>query len=384
MSQLTFIQYGDFSESWHRFAAGGSETYPSQRASVDYVERLVESGWSVAVIDMATDTPTDHILPCGIRVIGLGPQGPAFGTVAWTKILDDLSPDALVVRTPVIPVLAWAKRRRCRTLALLADSFQGSGFKTTLYRWRLFRLLKAVETVANHGQNAARALIPLGIPAAKVIAWDWPPSVKPVEPPKTAPQGAEFELFYAGGISEAKGVTDLLEAVRLLRAEGRAVSLSLCGKDYGENLAAHAEDLVDAGAVRFEGLVPSSSILDRMRAADAVVVPSRHYYPEGLPLTIYEAYCSRSPLLASDHPMFAGNVVDGKAALVFPAADPRALAAAIVRLIEEPALYARLSAGSADAWAHLQLPVKWEGLLDHWLAEDRQWLADWSIAGGRY
>ena len=61
-----------------------------------------------------------------------------------------------------------------------------------------------------------------------------------------------------------------------------------------------------------------------MHAHDAVVVPSQHAYPEGLPMTIYDAYCSRSPLIASDHPMFRSKVIDDETAVVFGAGDASA------------------------------------------------------------
>jgi len=44
-----------------------------------------------------------------------------------------------------------------------------------------------------------------------------------------------------------------------------------------------------------------------MRSADAIVIPSRHEYPEGLPLTIYEALAARTPIVASDHQCFSAR-----------------------------------------------------------------------------
>ena len=120
-----------------------------------------------------------------------------------------------------------------------------------------------------------------------------------------------------------------------------------------------------------------------MQAADAVIVPSRHSFPEGLPLTLFEGLASRTPVIASDHPMFRGHLEDGESAMLFRAGRPQALADAIARLMTDPALYARLSQGAATAWARMQTPVKWGEMIDRWVrddAADRVWLAAHSVA----
>lgn len=114
-----------------------------------------------------------------------------------------------------------------------------------------------------------------------------------------------------------------------------------------------------------------------------MVVPSRHSFPEGLPLTLFEGLASRTPVIASDHPMFAGHLVDGESALIFPAGKVRALADAIQRLAGDPDLYAQVSLGSAAASARMQNPVKWGDMIDHWLrdtTENRAWLAGHRLA----
>ena len=61
-----------------------------------------------------------------------------------------------------------------------------------------------------------------------------------------------------------------------------------------------------------------------------------------------------------------------KGAVIFPASKTSLndLAAAIDRLLSDPALYARLSLGSEVAWQRLQLPVTMGKLLEVWLSDD--------------
>jgi glycosyltransferase involved in cell wall biosynthesis len=104
-------------------------------------------------------------------------------------------------------------------------------------------------------------------------------------------------------------------------------------------------------------------------------------------MTIYEAFCSRTPLIASDHPMFRGKVVDQVSGLIFPASEPAELAGKIETLVREPRLYQQLSENTKVAWERLQCPVKHDDLYARWLNntdDDRKWLKAHSLASGRY
>jgi glycosyltransferase involved in cell wall biosynthesis len=134
-------------------------------------------------------------------------------------------------------------------------------------------------------------------------------------------------------------------------------------------------------------LVPNEQIVTLMREASAVIIPSRHTYAEGLPMTIYEGLCSRTPIVASDHPMFRGRLVNDESALIFHAADANDLATKIQNLFTDSALYQRLSQFSAEAWERIQIPVKFGELLSRWVAdspENRAWLHSYRLASGRY
>jgi len=221
------------------------------------------------------------------------------------------------------------------------------------------------------------------------VPWDWPATVTPGERPakQRGPATAPVRLFYAGVVSEDKGVGDCIRALRILRERGLDAHFSFAGAGEIAQFENRAKSLGVEDSVTFLGRIPHQRVVALMNEHDLTVVPSRHSYPEGLPLTIYDSYCSRTPLIASDHPMFRGRVEDGFAALVFRAGSPESLADRAEEALRSPDLYAQLSRNSEAAWTKLQLPVRWGDLLLQWLAgpeQTRALLSRFSLATGPY
>jgi glycosyltransferase involved in cell wall biosynthesis len=93
-------------------------------------------------------------------------------------------------------------------------------------------------------------------------------------------------------------------------------------------------------AVRFLGARGDVPAL--LAAADVVVVPSNW---EGQPLVVQEALRAGRPLVATRVGGIA-QLTGGDGALLVPAGDPVALAAAVTRLLDDPGAAARLAAAA--------------------------------------
>lgn len=160
------------------------------------------------------------------------------------------------------------------------------------------------------------------------------------------PQG-RFAVLYVGGLIERKGVKDLLLAMSDERLSGATLDLYLVGE--GPQLDA-LRKLASTGTladrVRFVGKVPKDRIHLWMGSADVLVLPS---YSEGRPNVVLEAMASGTPVLATSVNGTSELVSDGTDGLFFPAGDVDLLAASLRRLIDEPDLAARLSAGGPEA-----------------------------------
>jgi glycosyltransferase involved in cell wall biosynthesis len=107
-------------------------------------------------------------------------------------------------------------------------------------------------------------------------------------------------------------------------------------------MRARAEQLGVASSLHFAGRVTEEQKLALMRAARCIVLPSRY---EGFGLPLLEAMQAGVPPVASDIPVIDEIVSDGQDGLLFERENPRAMAEAIVRLLGDDGLRARLIDG---------------------------------------
>jgi glycosyltransferase involved in cell wall biosynthesis len=160
--------------------------------------------------------------------------------------------------------------------------------------------------------------------------------------------GGEARLLFVGELVPRKGVSVLVDALARLRAAGHAVSLDVVGDGPLEaDLRARAGSAGVAGHVRFAGPVPHGpSLLDYFRRADVFVLPS--IAGEGVPRVIQEAMASSCPVVATDVGSVREQLDGGRCGAVVPPRDPDALAAAVARVLEEPAYRRALLRGAFE------------------------------------
>ena len=135
-----------------------------------------------------------------------------------------------------------------------------------------------------------------------------------------------------------KGVPEYVEAARSIRARRRDAYFVLAGeRDTGSRDTVTAEDLdawANEGSIRHIGYRDDMPQL--LASSDVVVLPT--YYPEGIPRVLIEAAAMSRPIVATTIPGVTEVVEDGVNGSLVPPRDAGALAAAIVALLEDPAL----------------------------------------------
>ncbi|MCC7048767.1 MAG: glycosyltransferase, partial [Alphaproteobacteria bacterium] len=142
-----------------------------------------------------------------------------------------------------------------------------------------------------------------------------------------------------------KGVGELVEAARLLKTRGVDLRVRLVGPRDDHNPAtiprATLDGWVASGAVEWPGEV--KDIAGLWRDTAIAVLPS---YREGLPKALLEASASGRPMVATDVPGCREVVRHEETGLLVPPRDPTALADALARLAQDPALRRRLGAAA--------------------------------------
>jgi glycosyltransferase involved in cell wall biosynthesis len=147
-------------------------------------------------------------------------------------------------------------------------------------------------------------------------------------------------LLVVAALVQRKGVDLLLSALARLADEGLRPALWIAGQGPARPaLERQARELGLEGRVRFLG--QRSDVADLLSACDVFILPSRH---EGLGVAALEAMAAGRPIVATRVGGLAEAVVHERTGLLVPPEDPAALAAALARLLRDPALRARLAA----------------------------------------
>jgi colanic acid/amylovoran biosynthesis glycosyltransferase len=143
-----------------------------------------------------------------------------------------------------------------------------------------------------------------------------------------------------------KGHRYLIEAVYILLKRGVDFELWLAGAgELEDELRKQVEALEPAGNVRFLGQLAHPEVIEfyRRREVDIVVLPSLDLggsEHEGIPVSLMEAMSYGVPVVST----ITGGIPEllgGGAGVMVPPADPKTLAEAIGRLIQDPELRER-------------------------------------------
>jgi glycosyltransferase involved in cell wall biosynthesis len=171
------------------------------------------------------------------------------------------------------------------------------------------------------------------------------------------------QLLFVGRLVERKGIRYLVEALGLLSRE-LSVHLSIVGTGPEEPaLRKQVQALSLGGQVTFHGFVSQNELSARYRSCDVFVLPAvidSKGDTEGLGVVIIDVMSYRKPVVASGVGGIVDLVIDGRTGLTVPPAQPEALAAALRRVLTDPALAHRLGDAGYD---HIQQNYSWPAII---------------------
>ena len=157
------------------------------------------------------------------------------------------------------------------------------------------------------------------------------------------PQGRQNRRIVAvGRLVEKKGFFDLIDACALLRDRGEDFRCRIIGGgDQEESLRRRIEAKGLQDQVELPGLLPRKEVIRELRTASVVAAPcveGRDGNRDGLPTVLLEAMALGAPCISTRVTGIPELVEDETTGLLLPPGEPRALADALLRILESPEL----------------------------------------------
>ncbi len=226
---------------------------------------------------------------------------------------------------------------------LLRDKMRAAQFVVTVSDFNRAHL---AQIAAAEGRTSLRGLLPpdrLTLPPDRIRRLYNGIDLQQFEPNGAALHARREPLILAvGRLVEKKGLDVLLRACALLRDQGANFQCEIVGKGPQEAaLRALAAELNLADCVRLAGPKPQDEIAAAYRRAAVFALPcvvGADGNRDGLPTVLLEAMAMGVPPVSTDLTGVPEIVDDEVNGLVVPQNDPAALAAALARLLADPAL----------------------------------------------
>ena len=282
-------------------------------------------GNSVPLAANGSVAPIAPDLPCALRTI---------------RALRDEGFDVVHLHEPLVP-------GPCMTSATIADAplvgtFHAAGTSAS-YRWgaRPLRWLAGRLDVRCAVSERAAALAREHLGGSYDLLFN---GIEVEHFAKAAPWPTEGPtVLFVGRHEERKGLAVLLEALASLPP---TVHLWVAGRGPETERLQSAT----AGDVRVAwlGRIDDEERARRLRGADVVCAPSLH--GESFGVVLLEAMAAGTPVVASDLAGYRNVARGDREALLVPPGDPRALATALQRVLDDASCAAELvAAGTARA-----------------------------------
>lgn len=384
--RLAIVQHGDYAEALDLMSRGEPEPYFGMRNSVQMIERLCRDKPHLILSLNAERRVVERE---GGHLVGLPrPKLPDFlptrlSTARWARqilsVLNDFGPTRLLWRGDDFDLGARVLGRPATAgvetlVALAAYMPRGENPYVEHSQRRMIEHLNGdnVRSVGNHRWPATQSLIDHGLDPRKAVAYDLsdggPPRVPDDYPVKSAPTG-RWRVVFLGKVAVDKGIDDAIDAAGILADRGHPIELVVIGDGPDLEAARARASHFAQGVVTFLGRVGNQEAFEALLGAAVVVVPSRHRFREGLPMSLTEALVARTPAVVSDHPVLVRAFREGEGVSFFPECKPEELANRLARLMSDAELYRDLSSSTSVAYRRVECDTTLEELVDRWFGE---------------
>jgi glycosyltransferase involved in cell wall biosynthesis len=142
-------------------------------------------------------------------------------------------------------------------------------------------------------------------------------------------------VCYLGGISESRGIREMVRALEMLESDTRLV---LCGRFDDERIRDDVSRYPGWNRVDDKGWLSRESLREVLRqsAAGLVTLHPRENYMEAYPIKMFEYMSAQVPVISSNFPLWREIVEGHDCGVCVDPLQPHAIAEAIDYLIENP------------------------------------------------
>ena len=238
---------------------------------------------------------------------------------------------------------AAARTLGCTHVLHLHDFDYASDF-TRRPRWqqalvrRMFQRASCVVVLGRRDRETATGL--LGVDAARLSVLR---NCVPDPGPRCAPDHAVPRIIFLGQLGTRKGVPELLAALASPAMSSRPWNATLAGDGPVEDFRRTADALGLSGRVVMPGWIGEPEARRLCAGADILVLPS---HQEGMAMAVLEGLAHGLVVITTAVGAHDEAITDGETGVFVPVGDAAALAAALARLLDDPAERKRLSAAA--------------------------------------
>ena len=240
-----------------------------------------------------------------------------------------------------------------KTHYLVIGGYFPDGIRSRRYDWKIYQNLKSVVVEGEILRDQLLSCSELKnievIPNFKKFEFKLSQIGQSVTP---------FKFVFIGRISETKGILEIIEATNILKKE---ISLLDIQVDFYGPLEENIE-FPENLPIAYKGYL---NIMDKQDESyftlseySCLLFPT-YWMGEGFPGVIIDAYIAGLPVIATDWNMNKEVVEEGKTGIIIPIQDSKALAAAMLKMLEDPQLVAKMSQNSLNKAQDYHLDKVW-------------------------
>jgi len=168
--------------------------------------------------------------------------------------------------------------------------------------------------------------------------------------PAEAP-GEDQAILFAGRLEKSKGIEVLAQAIPLVLKNLPGARFYLAGRDYRymdsrQTCSQYLIENFGKGTIIYLGSLPTQELVQYYRSATVCIVPSL-YEPGGT--AVFEAMACGCPVIASKVGGLVEVIRDRQTGSLIPPAEARALADAIIELLQKPQMRREISQNALES-----------------------------------